>query len=224
MEDYRKKGFLPEALVNFVALLGWNPGDEREIFQLEDLVREFSLERVVKSGAVFNVEKLNWMNFEHLRKKPDAQVLVMLKEFLSGSAIGHKDFSDEYLLNVIGAMRERVSFVKDFLDKSPYFFHPPDHYDPHVVKKRWKKETPGHLKMLIAEFLQLQNLGKADYEAALHRVAEKLKVKNADLIHALRLATSGVGEGPGLYDILFILGQKETISRISSAIEALGHK
>ncbi|MCZ6776795.1 MAG: glutamate--tRNA ligase, partial [Ignavibacteria bacterium] len=128
VEDYRNRGFLPEALINFVALLGWNPGDEREIFQLKDLVREFSLERVVKSGAVFNVEKLNWMNFEHLRKKPDAQVLVMLKDFLSGSGIENKDFSDQYLLNVIGAMRERVSFLKDFVEKSPYFFHPPDHY------------------------------------------------------------------------------------------------
>jgi glutamyl-tRNA synthetase len=224
VEDYRKNGFLPEALVNFVALLGWNPGDEREIFQLEDLVREFSLGRVVKSGSVFNVEKLNWMNFEHLRKKPDAEVLAMLKDFLSGSAIGDKDLSDQYLLKVIEAMRERVSFVNDFVDKSPYFFRPPEHYDTVVVKKRWKKETPEHLRMLIAEFSQLQNPQKADYEAALHRVAEKLKVKNAELIHALRLATSGVGEGPGLYDILFILGKKETISRISLAIEAVGHK
>ena len=126
VEEYRAKGYLKEALVNFVAFLGWNPGDEREIFSLEDLVREFSLERVGKAGAVFNVEKLNWMNFQHLRQKPDAEVLAMLKEYLgSQSTAGQNNFSDAYLLEVIGAMRERANFVREFVEKSPYFFEAP---------------------------------------------------------------------------------------------------
>lgn len=219
VEEYRQKGYLKEALVNFVAFLGWNPGDEREIFLLEDLIKEFSLDRVGKSGAVFNVEKLDWMNFEHLRKKPDSEVLTMLKECLKGSPAGDLQFNDEYLVNVISAMRERVTFVKDFIEKSPYFFQPPVQYDPDVVKKRWKQETPHHLKAVLEEFSALERPQKADFEAALHRVAERANIKNSDLIHPIRLAVSGMGIGPGLYDILFILGKEETIRRINAAME-----
>jgi glutamyl-tRNA synthetase len=222
VEEYRAKGYLKEALVNFVALLGWNPGDEREIFTLDELIKEFSLDRVGKSGAVFNVEKLNWLNFEHLRKKPDTEVLAMLRDSLTRSGIGDKEFDDGYLLRVIGAMRERVSFVKDFVEKSPYFFRAPAEYDPAVVKKRWKQDTPVQLKKLIEEFSRLQEPRKEEYEAALHRTADALKIPHADLIHAVRLAVSGVGAGPGLFDILFLLGKDETIRRIKSAVERLG--
>ncbi len=218
VEDYRSKGYLPEALVNFVALLGWNPGGEAEIFSRDELVNEFTLERVGKSGAVFNREKLDWMNFEHLRRKPDAEVLAMLKHELAQSAFREKDFDDACLLSVIVAMRDRVSFAKDFIDKSPYFFEAPERLDPDVLKKRWKPESAAHLKTLTEELLQLDNPTKEEYEAALHRTAEKLKVGNGALIHPLRLAVSGVGSGPGLFDILFIIGKEETIRRINSAI------
>jgi glutamyl-tRNA synthetase len=221
VEDYRAKGYLKEALVNFVAMLGWNPGDEREIFTLEELIKEFSLDRVGKSGAVFNVEKLNWMNFEHLRKKSDAEVWVMLKESLTEAGMDSKAFDDQYLLRVIGAMRERVTFTKDFVEKSPYFFRPPTEYDPDVVRKRWKQETPEQMRKLVKEFSSLKKSEKEDYEAALHRTAEKLGVRPADMIHAVRLAVSGVGAGPGLFDILFILGKDETIRRINAAVERL---
>jgi glutamyl-tRNA synthetase len=221
VEDYREKGYLKEALVNFVAFLGWNPGDERELFSLEDLVKEFTLERVGKSGAVFNIEKLDWLNFEHLRKKPETDVLCMLKDHLKRSAVGDKLFDDLYLLNVIRAMRERVTFVKDFVEKSPYFFQTPKEYDPVDVKKRWKPESSKYLKTLSEEFAALASPTKEEYESTLHHTAETLKIKNSDLIHPLRLAVSGMGAGPGLYDILFILGKDETIRRIISAIEVL---
>jgi len=219
VEDYRQKGYLREALLNFVALLGWNPGTEREIFTLEELVREFSLERVQKAGAVFNVEKLNWLNFQHLRRKSDTEVLASLKEQLSRAAVESTKFSDAYLLDVIGAMRERVTFVRDFIEKSPYFFRPPDQYEPDIVKKRWKEQTPAHLRELLNEFAPLESPKKEDYEAALKRVSERLRIHQSELIHPLRLAVSGMGAGPGLYDILFILGKDETIRRITSAIE-----
>lgn len=223
VEEYRTKGYLPEALVNFVALLGWNPGTEQEVFSLQELIDQFSLDRVNKAGAVFNLEKLNWLNFEHLRKKSDADVLAMLKGHLGLSEFANKHFDDEYLMKVIGAMRDRVAFVKDFVKNSPYFFEAPVQYDPEIVKKRWKPETSGQLTKLIEEFSQLENPQKDDYEEALHRAAEALKVGHGDLIHALRLAVSGVGAGPGLYDILVILGKEETIRRIDSAIERLKH-
>ncbi len=219
VEDYRRKGYLVEALVNFVAFLGWNPGGEREIFSLEELAREFSLERVGNSGAVFNVEKLDWLNFEYLRKLSDADLLGRLKEELSASGIDRKEFDDAYLLKVIAAMRDRVTFVKDFVDKSPYFFRAPLQYDADVVKKRWKRESPAQLRALADEFDQMEYAGKEDFENALRRSAESMKINNSDLIHPLRLAVSGVGSGPGLFDILFILGKDETVKRIHSAIE-----
>lgn len=221
VEEYREKGFLPEALVNFVALLGWNPGDQREVFTLEQLVQEFSLERVGKAGAIFNLEKLKWLNFQHLRMKPDAEVLGMLKEHLAQSEIGDKQFEDGYLMKVIDAMRERVAFVKDFVQKSPYFFEAPVHSNSDAVKKRWKPGAPDQLKKLIEEFSRLENPKKEDYEAALHRAAEASNIGHGQLIHAVRWAASGMDVGPGLYDILWILGKEETIRRIRSAIERL---
>jgi len=221
VEDYRAKGFLKEAIINFIAYLGWNPGDDRELFSMEELVKEFTLERVGKSGAVFNVEKLNWLNFQHLRNKPNAEVLGMFRQALSQSPFSGRAYTDAYLLSVITAMRERVTFVKDFLEKSPYFFEPPTQYEQDVVKKRWKPDSGKHLQELAKELSKVENPQKEDYETALHRVSELLNVKHSDLIHPLRLAVSGVGGGPGLYDILFILGKDETIKRITTAIERL---
>jgi glutamyl-tRNA synthetase len=226
VEDYRAKGYLKEALINFIALLGWNPGDDREIFTLEELEKEFSLEKVNKAGAIFNLEKLNWLNFQHLRRKASEEVLAMLKEQLSSvngqqSDMNFQVLTDEYLLNIISAMRERVSFVGDFIEKSPYFFQAPKEYDPAVVKKRWKPESPKYLKELTTELFKLENPQKEDYEAALKRTAESLKIGNGELIHPLRLAVSGVGEGPGVYEIVSILGKEETVRRIDSAIERI---
>ncbi len=221
VEDYRDKGYLKEALLNFIALLGWNPGDDREIFTLGELENEFSLEKVNKSGAVFNVEKLNWLNFQHLRQKPDNEVLAMLKDHLSKSSVDVSQFTDEYLLSVIGAMRERVTFIKDYTEKSPYFFRAPEEYDPAVVKKRWKPQSAEYLKKLINEFENLPGPQKADYEETLHRTASELSIGNGQLIHPLRLAVSGMGEGPGLFDIVVILGKDETIRRMQMAIEKI---
>lgn len=221
VEDYRQKGYLNEALVNFVAFLGWNPGDEREIFSLGELINEFSLERVGKAGAVFNVEKLDWLNAQHLRRKSDQEILVMLKQHLAASPFNDKRFDDSYLINVIVAMRERATFVKDFVEKSPYFFDAPKEYDQEIVRKRWKAETPSQLKKVVEVFSRLENPQKDDYEAVLKKAAESLGIKNSDLIHPLRLAVSGMGVGPGLYDILWILGKEETIKRINSASETI---
>ncbi|MBI4546719.1 MAG: glutamate--tRNA ligase [Ignavibacteriae bacterium] len=221
VEDYRAKGYLPEALINFVAFLGWNPGTEQEFFYFDELINQFLLEHVNKAGAIFNIEKLNWMNFEHLRKKSDEDVLQLLRSELAQSRYKHVHFDDDYLQRVITAMRDRVSFINDFIEKSPYFFEAPVEYDKEVVKKRWKKDAPNHLKKLVEEFLQLQNPRKEDYETALHRTAESLKISNGQLIHAARLAVSGVGAGPGLYDILYILGKEESVQRINTAIEKI---
>ncbi len=221
VEEYGEKGYLPAALVNFVALLGWNPGDEREIFSLEELVREFSIERVGKAGAIFNAEKLEWLNAQHLRKMPEGELIRMLRELPALSGRDSSRFSDEYLSSVIRSMRERVTFVQDFIEKSPYFFDAPATYEPDAVKKRWTKESPAQLEALAREFERLKSSGAAEFEDALRRVAGSMGAKDGELIHALRLALSGVGGGPGVFEIASILGKDECIRRIRTAIGRL---
>lgn len=219
VEDYRAKGYLKEGLINFIALLGWNPGDEREIFTLEELIQEFSIERVGKSGAVFNIDKLNWINLQHIHRKTEKEMLPILKEIISRSKYKDQLFSDKYLEKVILAMRERINYLAGILEKSPYFFEPPSSYDPNYLSKHWKSETPIWLGKLVEAFSKLENPVKNDFESALNQTAEALGVGRGKIIHAVRLAVSGVGEGPGLYDILDILGKEEVIKRIQQAIK-----
>ncbi len=221
VEDYRAKGYLKEALINFIALLGWNPGDEQEIFTMPELIAKFSLPDINKAGAIFNIEKLNWLNFEHLRRKSDAEVLPLLREELAQSAYKDKTFPDDYLLKVIHVMRERMSFIRDLIEKSPYFFDAPGSYDPDAVRKRWMSQTPGQMKSLAEEFSRLRDPRKDDYENALHKTAASLATPNGTLIHPLRLALSGRGGGPGVFEILEILGKEESIARIHHAIHTI---
>ncbi len=218
VEDYRAKGYLKESLINFVALLGWSTSDNREIFTLEELIKEFSLDRVHKSGAIFNIEKLNWLNAEHLRQKPDEELLAMLKEELKKSKYADLILSDEYLVNIINAMRERVSFVREFIENCPYFYERPETYDEKVVKKRWKDDSEELLNIFVEKISALENPSKEDYEQVLASIAEEREIGKGRIIHPLRLAVSGVGIGPGVFDLVYILGKDEVIERIKIAI------
>ncbi len=222
VEDYRDKGYLREALINFVALLGWNYGDDKEFYQMDELIEKFSLERVHKAGAVFSIEKLNWLNYEHLRNKPDLEALAMLRSELEKSEFRNEDYSDEYLLKVISVMKERISFVYEYLTKSNYLFKAPDSYEEQNLKKRWKDDSADLLKKLNEQFIKLNNPAKEDYEKALDETAAQMNVGKGNFIHPLRIAVSGVGEGPGVYDILSVIGKNETISRINTTLKKLG--
>ena len=221
VEDYRDKGYLKEALINFVALLGWNYGDDKEFYEMDELIEKFSLDRVHKAGAVFNLEKLNWLNYEHLRRKPDYEVLKMLRAEIDKSKFSSNNYSDDYLLKVIAAMKERVSFVKEYLTKSPYFFKAPENYEEQNLKKRWKEDSVELLRKIKERFEQLENPSKEDFEKALDEIASQLNINKGKLVHPLRIAVSGLGEGAGVYDIISILGNEETISRINTALKKL---
>lgn len=221
VEDYRAKGYLKEALVNFVALLGWNAGDDKEFYNYEELINKFSLDRVNKSGAVFNVEKLDWLNGEHIRSKTSNELLPLFKEELAKSKYKEQNYFDEHLLKIIDAMKERIIFVHELIEKSPYFFERPDSYEEKAVQKRWKSETPVELLKLLNAFENLQTSAKEDFENALHKTAEELGVGNGKLIHPLRLAVSGTSTGPGMFDLLTILGKDEVIERIKIALEKI---
>ncbi len=219
VEDYRAKGYLKDALINFVALLGWNAGDDKEFYYLDELVEKFSLERVNKAGAVFNIEKLNWLNEEHLRKKSNEEILEMLKLEIRQSDYKDKVFPDAYLLNIIVAMKERVSFAKEYITKSPYFFEAPKEYDSSALAKNWKTDTPGQLHKFAEAINNIEVTTKEAFEQALTNTAEQLKVGKGKLIHPLRLALSGQSTGPGMYDLLYILGKEESVKRINTAIK-----
>jgi len=221
VEDYRKKGFLRDALINFIAMLGWTAGDDKEFYYINELIESFSLDRVNKSGAVFDIEKLNWLNAEHLRRKSDEDLVRMLRADLITSKYSDNEYSDEYLIKVIHAMKERVSFVHEFCEKGFYFFEEPATYEEAAVKKRWKEESPVILKKYAEKISTYDNPSKEDFETVLHETAAEMNVGNGNVIHPLRLATSGVSGGPGIFEILDIIGKEKTINRINAIIEKL---
>ncbi len=221
VEDYRAKGYLKEGLVNFVALLGWSAGDNKEIYNLSELVECFSLNRVNNSGAVFNLEKLNWLNTEHLRSKPDAEATEILRSELSSAGIDNSRFSDEFLLKVITSMKERVSFAFEYVSKCRYFYEEFEDYDVESVSKNWKPDSSDLLLKLYNSYAALENPTKEDYEHSLKNLATELGIGAGKLIHPLRIAVSGISAGPGVFDITDILGKEITLNRIKQAIDKL---
>jgi glutamyl-tRNA synthetase len=188
---------------------------------MEEMINKFSLERVNKAGAVFDLQKLNWMNAEHLRKLPDDILLNMFKDELSKSEFKDSSYSDKHLLMIIDSMKERVSFVSEIITNCRYFYEPPKEYEQKSIEKNWKEETPAQLKMLVESFSRLNNPVKEDYEKIVTDTAESLNIGKGKLIHPLRLAVSGQSTGPGMFDLLAILGKDEVIRRINIAIEKI---
>jgi glutamyl-tRNA synthetase len=219
VEDYRDHGYFPEALINFVAFLGWNPGDEREIFSLPDLAEEFSIERVNKAGAVFNVEKLQWMNQQYLMRRNPAQLRAELRGIVN--ARGWVGASDDYLDGIIVLMRERAVFVRDMVEKAAWFFEDPTTYEEATVKKRWKPESGALLRELAAVVGAAEPFRHDVLHDAAQRFAESGGRKLGDLVHPLRLACTGCGAGPGLFELMALLGRETCLRRIEQAVQTL---
>lgn len=222
VEDYKNKGYLSEALVNFIALLGWTAGDDKEYYSLDQLIDSFSLDRVNKSGAVFDIEKLNWLNAEHLRNKSDGDIIMLLRDELKKSKYSMINLSDEYLTQVIKVMRDRISFVKDILVKGYYFFEDPGNYEETSVKKSWNSKSAEYLKKYAENLSTVYSPEKSDYESVLKDTARDLNIGTGNIIHPLRIALSGTSGGPGIFDIMNILGKETTLKRISLVIIKLG--
>jgi len=220
VEDYQRKGYLPEALVNFIAFLGWNPGDERELFSLEELTREFSLERVGKSGAVFNIEKLNSVNQHYIRQYDGAALSSLVRPLLE--ARGMDTGSDVHLAKALALFRERVTTLEDFVTAGGFCFADPSGYDPEAVKKNWKPDSAQHLREVLGVLAGLEDFSASSTEAVLRSTAERLGVGSGKLIHPVRLAVSGRSSGPGLFEMLEVLGKDICLRRLERAITTLG--
>jgi glutamyl-tRNA synthetase len=216
VEDYRAKGYLPEALVNFVAFLGWNPGDEREYFTLEELAREFSLERVGKSGAIFNIAKLDSINGKYIRDMADGELSQKVRPFLESADI--RDVPEPYLRQVIRLLKERVVRLDEFAVAGAYFFADPPTYDEAAVRKNWKPESPRLLEEFLPSLAAMAEFIPPALESAVRAAAEQAGVGAGKLIHPLRLAVSGVSAGPGLFEMMTVLGKDTCLRRIERAL------
>ncbi|HWF43650.1 MAG TPA: glutamate--tRNA ligase, partial [Candidatus Kapabacteria bacterium] len=220
VEDYKDKGYLPDALINFVALLGWNPSATEEIFSMDDLVKGFDLERVNKGGAVFNREKLDWMNSEYIRKKSPEELAALVRPLADTRKY---IVSDEYLTKVVRVMQERAHTLWDFVDFASYFYVAPDlaSADEKYKQKHWTPQAKEHLQNLLPEFESATDWDHDTLEGIVRKYAEANGLSAGKLIHPIRLAVTGKGMGPGLFELLAVIGKEECLRRMRWAVEHL---
>ena len=221
VRDYIAQQYEPDALVNFLAFLGWSPGDDRELLTQDELIEAFSLDRVSKSGAVFNPKKLLWYNEQYLKNKEDVDLLPRVREH--AALEGYKGYSDEFLKNMIRLMKDRAQKISDFIDEGSYFFEAPSTFDEKSVKKAWKQNTGS----LVSEYRDhLGSLGSQDWNSArlkevMSEILDEKGLGFGKLAFPTRLAISGVGYGPQLFDLMELLGQEEVLSRLDYAVKSL---
>jgi len=216
IQTYINAGYERAALLNYIALLGWSAGDDREIFTMPELTQAFSLERVNKSAAIFDLQKLNYINKEHISRLPAHQLAGELRRDLLAAGIDPQD--DAYLLQVVELLQSRLHLRKEFVGFSEYFFQEPATYDKKVLKKRWKSDSEKLILEFIAEISKLELFNAENVEKVIRMIAERNGVGSGRIIHPIRLATSGVGIGPSLFEMLQVLGKEKVIERLNSAI------
>jgi len=218
-KGYREEGYYPEAFVNMLALLGWNPGTEQEIFSMDELIDSFSIDRVHKSGSRFDPEKAKWFNHQYLQQKSNNQLALEFRNFLRARGFHHDIVNLETL---VGLVKERVSFVKDIWDETEFFFNRPETYDQEVIKKRWKPETATRLKELKEVLLKTDEFTTKATEAAIKFWIAEKGYNTGAIMNSFRLVIVGALRGPLMFDIIAWLGKEETIKRIDQGIEAIG--
>lgn len=223
-EDYIKKGYLPEAVVNFVAFLGWNPGTEQEIFSMEELIEAFSLERVNKSGAVFDVEKLNWYNAEYIKKMSVEEVIEKIQPYMSEAGIDMSSFDQSYVHRVVPVAQERMKLFNEAPDLIAYFFRE-NEYNADLLCHEKMKVTPDVAKQALEEAVAVLK-DHADFTAAsikevLIQVIAKLGFKNGQVLWPMRAALSQQQFSPGAFEMAEILGKEKTLERIEKALNKL---
>lgn len=213
---YRESGYLPEAVINFLALLGWNPGNDQEIMSKEELIELFSLEKCSKSGAKFDYEKGKWFNHQYIQLQPTREVADMFNPILEEKGI---DVSIEYVEAVVALVRERVSFIKELWDQSFFFFEAPTTYDEKVVKKRWKEDSPVQMKELAEVIQGIEDFSAHNQEVIVKEWIESKGYHLGNIMNAFRLAIVGESKGPHMFDITAAIGKEETLKRLDKAIE-----
>lgn len=216
---YRESGYQPEAVVNFLALLGWNPGTDQELFSMEELINLFSIDRVSKSGARFNYEKGIWFNHEYLIKKSDEEVASL---FLPILKVKGYDCDMKRLTYIVSLIKERINFPSDLWEQANFFFEAPTEYDEKSLKKRWKPESPQYLTELCEVLNGLEDFSKVEENEkyVLDWVASK-EYHLGTMMNSFRITLVGAAKGPHIFNIIDILGKEETLSRVRRALEII---
>ena len=217
VSQYREAGYEAHALVNFLAMLGWNPGDDREVFSMEELIEAFSLERVGQSGVQFDLQKLEWFNEHWLRSRSDSDIADELETSIQDT---FSDVSREHLVEAVALMKDRLSFASDLLE-AEYLFRRPSSYDEKSVAKRWKDDSPVVLAAFADSLESVDEWTLDKLEEALQTFVEIHEMGMGKIMFPIRLALSGQPSGPGLYEMMALFGKDETIARFRACNDAL---
>ena len=224
-QGYRDAGYFPEAVVNFLALLGWNPGTEQEIFSLDELIQTFSLERVNKSGARFDPEKTKWYNHHYLQTKSDTDLASAFIGYFQNNSTSLPELTvnQVYVEKVVSSIKERANFVSDFWNLSSFFFEAPSTYNEKMVRKQWKEDTP-QLMQNVAKILDsCDNFSSTHIETLIKNWIADQELSFGKVMGPLRLIIVGDMKGPHLFDILELIGKTESLARIKNALASLSN-
>lgn len=218
---YRENGYLPEAVINFLALLGWNPGDDTEIMNMDELIHRFSFDHCSKSGAKFDFEKGKWFNHKYLQEVSSSQLAQMFKPVLVQNGVDANAFSDEYIARAVDMVKSRINFVRDLWLQAKFFFVEPTEYEPKSVRKRWSVDTPRIMGELIEVLKGLDDFSSAAAEPVVLAWIEQKGYHLGNVMNAFRLAVVGECKGPHMFDITELMGLDETVRRIQLAIDRI---
>ena len=215
---YRESGYLPEAFINMLAFLGWNPGTPQELFSINELCDSFSLERVGKSGAKFDFDKTRWFNQQYLRAKSKEELAKNLQVILRENGV---EADDNFVATVCEQLKERATFVKDMWEEGKYYFVAPTSYDEKTIRKKWKEDTPNLLSEFKNRIETISDFSSENIEKEFKSYLEEKELEMGKLLPAFRVSLTGLGMGPSLFYIASLLGKEETIKRMETALEKI---
>ncbi|MGN1172582.1 MAG: glutamate--tRNA ligase [Muribaculaceae bacterium] len=218
---YRESGYLPEAVINFLALLGWNPGDDTEIMSMDELVAKFSFDRCARAGAKFDFEKGKWFNRHYLQQLDDAVLAEKFVAVLRSHGVNPDDFGMEYVTRAVAMVKDRISFVKDLWEQAKFFFVSPTEYEAKAVKKRWSEQMPQIMEELIGVLQGIEDFSSAAAEPIVLGWITEHGYHMGNVMNAFRLTVVGECKGPHMFDITELMGKEETIRRIRVGIEKI---
>ncbi len=218
---YRERGYLPQAVVNFLALLGWNPGDDTEIMSIDELINKFSFAHCSRSGAKFNFEKGKWFNHEYLQMVPVDRLVDLFKPLMVDNGVNPADFSDQYIAAAVQMIKSRANLLTDLWDNARFFFVEPTEYEAKSVKKRWTEQTPQILRDMIDQLRKLPSLESEPTEKVILDWIAQNEYHLGNVMNALRLAVVGECKGPHMFDIIQLMGVDTIARRVENAIATI---
>ena len=215
---YRESGYLPEAVINMLALLGWNPGNDQELMSLQELIDAFSIEKISKAGAKFSLDKAKWFNHEYIQMKSADELYPYFEKILEKK---HISCNADYVKNVIDLIKDRLNFINDFWEQACYFFEAPTEYDPQALKTRWKEGTGAHLKVIDDMLMSFQPFDKQKAQDTVMQYIQDNGLNMGQILNSVRIALVGTARGPELFTMIELMGTEETHRRIQRAIEVV---